>query len=189
MKILWFFRRTTFSDFLGMRPCKPLNGLQQGDLGFEKMSDILWLLLRPKIAFWKITSGNSSYTLSHIFAPKSPRNSQESEISMDSSVLRHFGFFELGSVAFSNFKSIHPFDDNLPDHEWKCWIFMNRETVTKAYPSLSTEWDSVGTLLLRFIKKNVGQRKTDIFLSGTSRKVQELIFMKSCLLLNASERV
>ena len=45
--------------------------------------------------------------------------SQESMISMDSSVLRHFGFFELGSVAFSNFKSIHPFDDNLPDHEWK----------------------------------------------------------------------
>ena len=68
------------------------------------------------------------------------RNQQESLISVDSSALRHFGFFELGSVAFLNLKSIHPFDGNLSDHEWKCWIFMNREPVTKAYPSLSTEW-------------------------------------------------
>ena len=38
-------------------------------------------------------------------------------------------------------------------------------------------------------QKSVGQRKNVIFFSRTSMKVYEWVFMKSCLLVNASERI
>ena len=135
-----------WSRLVGMRPCKPLNGLQQGDLSFEKISDFLWLVLRSKIAFWKITSGNSRYTVSHTFEPKSAR-------------IVHFrGQLRITSLwlLWTWFRRVFELEIDSPFwwQPFRSWMEMlNIHESWDRHKSVPILVHGVGTLLWRFIKK------------------------------------
>ena len=168
-----------------MRPCKPLNGLQQADLSFEKTSYFSLLLLSSKNLVCETTSGKLSYVMSRTFEPKSLISVDfRGQLRITSHLFIWTTFCRVFEFEFDSRCWWQPSWSemeilNLHD----CWD--RNESVPILVHGLA--WS--GYAFVTIHQKSVGQKKTAIFLSGTSMKVQQWSFVKSCLLLNASERV